>query len=89
VTASSTPPPDAHREVETPLVGDGVTPGIVRVGDTVRRPTRPFTASVQTYLAHLKSRGFTAALRPLGTDEQGREVLTFLPGEVPGEPVPE
>ncbi len=25
------------------LTGDGVTQGIVRIGDTVRRPVRPFT----------------------------------------------
>ncbi|MFD6948629.1 aminoglycoside phosphotransferase [Nocardiopsis sp. TSRI0078] len=71
-----------------PLVGDGVTPGIVRVGDTVRRPVRPFTATVQAYLAHLHSAGFTAAPVPLGTDEQGREVLTHVPGDVPREPLP-
>lgn len=35
-----------------PLAGDGVTPGIVRIGDTVRRPVRPFTRTVQAYLAH-------------------------------------
>lgn len=71
-----------------PLAGDGVTPGIVRIGDTVRRPVRPFTATVQAYLAHLHLAGFTAAPAPLGVDEQGREVLTFVPGDVPREPLP-
>ncbi|WP_433701064.1 phosphotransferase enzyme family protein [Nocardiopsis sp. CA-288880] len=71
-----------------PLVGDGVTPGIVRVGDTVRRPVRPFTATVQAYLAHLHRAGFTAAPVPLGVDGQGREVLTYVPGDVPREPLP-
>ncbi|GAB3444153.1 hypothetical protein GCM10027570_13210 [Streptomonospora sediminis] len=71
-----------------PLVGDGVTQGIVRIGDTVRRPTRPFTATIQAYLAHLHSAGFTAAPVPLGTDEQGREVLSYVPGDVPREPLP-
>lgn len=32
-------------------------------------------------LAYLADRGFTGAPRPLGFDEQGREVLTFLAGE--------
>jgi hypothetical protein len=36
-----------------PLTGDGVTQGIVRIGDTVRRPLRPFSLTVQAYLAHL------------------------------------
>jgi aminoglycoside phosphotransferase (APT) family kinase protein len=73
---------------EEALVGDGVTPGIVRIGDTVRRPVRPFTASVQAYLAHLHSAGFSGAPVPLGVDEQGREVLSFVPGDVPREPLP-
>lgn len=33
-------------------------------------------------LAHLHEVGFTAAPRPLGIDDQGREVLTFMPGDV-------
>ncbi|HEX3958380.1 MAG TPA: hypothetical protein VHZ03_17420 [Trebonia sp.] len=44
-----------------PLDGDGVTPGIIRVGDTIRRPARPFTATVQAYLAHLQQAGFAGA----------------------------
>ncbi|MFN2591575.1 MAG: phosphotransferase enzyme family protein, partial [Candidatus Dormibacteria bacterium] len=73
---------------EVPLVGDGVTRGIVRIGDTVRRPTRPMTATVQAYLRHLHARGFTGAPLPLGTDEHGREMLSFVPGDVPMEPLP-
>jgi aminoglycoside phosphotransferase (APT) family kinase protein len=71
-----------------PLVGDGVTPGIVRIGDTVRRPVRPFTRTIQAYLAHLHQVGFTAAPVPLGIDEQGREVLSYVPGDVPRNPLP-
>ena len=73
---------------EEPLVGDGVTPGIVRIGNTVRRPVRPFTATIQAYLAHLRSAGFTAAPEPLGIDDRGREVLSYVPGDVPREPLP-
>ena len=71
-----------------PLIGDGVTPGIVRIGDTVRRPARPFTRTVQAYLAHLHQAGFTAAPVPLGIDGQGREILSFVPGDIPREPLP-
>jgi len=70
------------------LIGDGVTQGIVRIGDTVRRPLRPFSLTVQAYLAHLRDAGFTGAPLPLGVDEQGREVLSFVPGEVPRNPLP-
>ncbi|WP_169953599.1 phosphotransferase enzyme family protein [Microbispora sp. H11081] len=80
--------PDMGQLEEEPLIGDGVTQGIVRVGDTVRRPVRPFTATIQAYLAHLHASGFSGAPVPLGVDEQGREVLSFVPGDVPREPLP-
>jgi hypothetical protein len=56
--------------------------GVVRVGDTVRRPAGPWTPAVHALLAHLHAAGFQGAPRPLGTDERGREVLTFIPGPV-------
>ena len=70
-----------------PLTGDGVTQGIVRIGDTVRRPLRPFSLTVQAYLAHLRDAGFSGAPLPLGVAEQGREVLSFVPGDVPVNPL--
>ncbi|MBO2457747.1 phosphotransferase enzyme family protein [Actinomadura violacea] len=65
---------------EEPLAGGNVSAGVVRVGDTVRRPAGPWTPAVHALLDHLRSVGFRAAPRPLGLDEQGREVLTFVPG---------
>jgi hypothetical protein len=38
---------------------------------------------VQAYLAHLRDAGFTGAPLPLGVDDQGREMLSFVPGDVP------
>jgi hypothetical protein len=70
-----------------PLIGGSDTEGIVRIGDTVRRPLRPFSLTVQAYLAHLRDAGFTGAPLPLGVDEQGREVLSFVPGDVHGWPL--
>ncbi len=65
-----------------PLTGGSETQGIVRIGDTVRRPLRPFSLTVQAYLAHLHDAGFAGAPLPLGVDEQGREVLSFVLGDV-------
>lgn len=48
-----------------PLTGGSDTQGIVRIGDTVRRPLRPFSLTVQAYLAHLRDAGFTGAPLPL------------------------
>lgn len=75
------------RDVEQQL-GDQVT-HVLRIGGTVRRPVRPFTATVQAYLGHLRDRGFHDAPVPLGYDDAGREVLSFVRGEVPAEPLPE
>jgi hypothetical protein len=74
-------------DVEQQL-GDQVT-HVVRVGNTVRRPAREFTATIQGYLGHLQDRGFRDAPVPLGYDDAGREVLSFVRGEVPVEPLPE
>jgi len=52
-----------------------------RIGDTVRRPAAPWTPAVHELLRHLEAVGFDHAPRVLGFDEQGREVLTYLPGE--------
>jgi hypothetical protein len=54
---------------------------VVRVGDTIRRPTYPWSAAVHSLLRHLESVGFRHAPRILGEDEHGREILTYLEGE--------
>jgi hypothetical protein len=65
--------------------GGRTTAGVVRIGDTVHRPVRPWTPAVHAVLRHLEDVGFSGAPRVLGFDEQGREVLTFLEGETVGE----
>ena len=67
---------------EMPLDGGNMSSGVVRVGDTVRRPAGPWTPAVHTLLSHLHAAGFRGAPRPLGIDERGREILTFIPGTV-------
>jgi hypothetical protein len=75
----------AEREAEIPLTGGWVTSGVVRVGDTVRRPPAPNAALVHRILAHLEEIGFESTPRFLGFDAQGREVLTFIEGDVPSD----
>lgn len=55
-------------------------PRVVRIGDTVRRRTGPWTPAVHALLRHLESVGFDGAPRVLGIDEEGREVLTYIEG---------
>lgn len=75
-------------EPEIPLLGGDVTEGIVRVGGTVRRPMGRNAAFVHALLNHLEAVGFDGAPRYLGVDAAGREVLTYIEGEVAGRPHP-
>ena len=54
---------------------------VVRVGDTVRRRTGPWTPAVHAVLRHLEAVGFPYAPRVLGLDEQSREVLSYIEGD--------
>lgn len=74
---------------EVILTGGRLTPGVVRVGDTVRRPTGPHSPLVHAVLRHLEQVGFTAAPRFLGIDDRGREILSYLDGQVPDNLNPE
>ena len=74
---------------EEVLVGGVAHAGrVVRVGDTVRRPAGPHTRATSRLLLHLESVGFEGAPRFLGLDEQGREVLSYVSGDVALSPYP-
>ncbi len=76
-------------EVETLLLGGTANRGlVVRVGDTVRRPLRPSSPAAHALLGFLEEVGFEGAPRFLGIDEQGREVLSYLPGQTVTTPYP-
>ncbi|WP_327406740.1 aminoglycoside phosphotransferase family protein [Streptomyces sp. NBC_01288] len=76
------PRPPAEDD-EVPLPGGRITPGVVRVGDTVRRPTTTASPFVARLLGHLEQQGFAGAPRHLGLDEAGRDTFSYLPGQVP------
>jgi hypothetical protein len=76
---------DARAEVA--LAGGNMTV-VVAVGDTVRRARGPWTPTVHALLRHLRAAGFRAVPEPLGVDEQGREVVSFLPGQAATYPLP-
>jgi Phosphotransferase enzyme family len=54
---------------------------VVRVGDTVRRPTQPWTATIHDLLRHLEAVDFPYSPRVLGIGEDGCEVLAYIAGE--------
>ena len=61
------------------VLGSATQAAVVRIGDTVRRPAGPWTPAVHALLRHLEDVGFEGAPRALGVDEQGREILSYLP----------
>lgn len=70
-------------ENEVLLSGGRITTGVVRVGNTVRRPATASSSFVAELLGDLRRQGFTGAPRHLGFDMAGREILSYLPGHVP------
>jgi hypothetical protein len=77
------------RESEDPLWGGTANKGlVVRVGDTVRRPLRTGSGSTHALLQHLADVGFDGAPRFLGLDDQGREMLSYVPGQAITPPYP-
>jgi hypothetical protein len=66
---------------------------VVRIGNTVRRLTGSGSESVHALLRHLESCEFSGAPKVLGIDDRGREMLSYIPGNVAvrrdGEPLPD
>jgi len=73
------------RVLAEPLWGGRTTLGVVKIGETVRRPATPNSVFVRSLLMHLELSGFAGAPRYLGMDEDNRDVFSYLPGEVPSE----
>lgn len=67
------------------LSGGRVTQGVVRIGDTVRRPITRDAVFKHECLRHLERVGFSQAPRFLGIDDVGREILSFITGSVPAD----
>jgi hypothetical protein len=72
----------ADRLLDGEVLPGGNLGGAVRVGDTVRRPTGPWTPAVHALLAHVRAKGLRGVPRVHGYDARGREVLDYLPGEI-------
>ncbi|WP_042449585.1 phosphotransferase family protein [Streptacidiphilus jiangxiensis] len=65
-----------------PLAGGRLTVGVVRVGNSVRRPLNDSSEFVQALLDLFERRGFSGAPRYLGQAD-GIDILSYLPGDVP------
>jgi aminoglycoside phosphotransferase (APT) family kinase protein len=75
---------------EVPLVGGSANAGqVVRDGRYVLRPASPHARSIHAFLRAVRDAGFAGVPAPVGFDEDGRERLVFVEGDVPLSPYPE
>lgn len=70
------------------LAGGNMGP-VTRRGDEVQRVSGEWTPAVHRLLAHCRSRGFLGAPEPRGVQDDGREVLSYIRGDVPQDPMPD
>jgi Phosphotransferase enzyme family len=74
---------------EEPLAGGMGNRGeVLRVAGTVRRPVGDHSPAVSLLLEHLVLAGFPAPV-PTGRDGEGREIFSWIDGDVPVPPYPE
>lgn len=68
---------------EEKLTGGRITADVTRIGQTVHRSHTVNSDFVKGVLEHLQQKGADFAPHWLGMDDVGRDVFTFIPGEVP------
>ena len=66
---------------EQRLAGGNVSDAVMRVGATVRKPWTNATPSVFEYMTTLREAGIDLPA-VFGRDEQGRQVIEFIPGQL-------
>ncbi|WP_427885190.1 phosphotransferase [Kribbella sp. GL6] len=76
----------AEEELEGGIANAGK---VVRAGPHVLRPSSPHSRSVHAFLRAVKAAGFDGVPMPVGIDQDGRERLVFIEGEVPVAPYPD
>jgi len=69
-------------ELGEEVLGGGNMEPVTRVHDTVRRVSGPWTTVVHHLLRCYESAGIVETPRASGVDGQGREILTFIGGDV-------
>jgi Ser/Thr protein kinase RdoA (MazF antagonist) len=62
---------------------------ITRIENSVHRPSGFWSPSVHALLQHVRCQGFLGAPLPLGFDQNGDEIVTFISGHVSNYPLSE
>ncbi len=84
---SATGPSSSTDAADEVLAGGNVTP-VIRRGDAVHREAGSWTPAVHRLLRTLRTAGISEVPEPRGFDEAGREVLSFVPGELLSDAAP-
>lgn len=90
--SAAAPPFTRHSGgVDEQLLDGGITNAgtVVRIGPHVLRPSSPHTGSIHAFLRAVSQAGFKGAPQPVGVDDDGRERLVFIDGDVPLTPYPD
>lgn len=67
--------------MENVAVNIGQNREIIKIGNTVHRPTHWWTPAVHDLLSYLESVDFPYSPRVIGFDDKGREILSYIEGE--------
>lgn len=70
-----------NSQPEIPLHGGNQTEGVVRAGNTVRRPAQVWSPAIRPLLDHLHATAPGIAPESLGVDDQGRDIISFVEGD--------
>jgi hypothetical protein len=73
--------PASPASVDGPQHLPGGSGGVTRVGDSVLRPTGPWTPAVHELLTDLADAGLDGIPHVLGTTDDGREILSYIEGD--------
>ncbi|MEM6378785.1 MAG: aminoglycoside phosphotransferase family protein [Bacteroidota bacterium] len=61
-------------------VNSGSVNQVQRFGDTIHRPSYPWTETINHFLGHLHTKGIKEIGQSLGFHKDGKSVYTYLPG---------
>lgn len=67
---------------EIKLTGGRSTESVIKIGNQVHRSMSPNASFVHELLKHLEKNNFPFAPKFIGIDEKGREILSYIKGEV-------
>jgi hypothetical protein len=77
------------QEEEEPAGGVANGGAVTRIGGHVLRPANPNSKTIHRFLSALQEIGFEGVPKPVGIDEDGRERLEFVEGDLTLPPSPE